>query len=127
MRLLWHGSRTAHWLSILRTGLVLHPTSAVITGKMFGYGLYFADAFGKSLGYTDLTGSCWAGGREDRAYLALFRVHTGRRHEVRAWAPAHAALTRTLLPATADSLHARGGVDLRHDEYVVYDLSLIHI
>lgn len=120
-RLLWHGSRTANWLSIFRTGLVLHPTSAVVTGKMFGYGLYFADRFAKSLGYTDARGSVWARGADDTAYLALFRVHTGRRHEVHAWEPALARTTRADLPAGTDSLHAHGGADLRHDEYIVYD------
>lgn len=120
-RLLWHGSRTANWLSIFRTGLVLHPTSAVVSGKMFGYGLYFADRFAKSLGYTDACGSTWARGTSSTAYLALFRVHTGRRHEVHRWEPSHTSTTRSTLPRHCDSLHAHGGADLLHDEYVVYD------
>lgn len=35
-KLFWHGSRTENWWSILRSGLVLRPTNAVINGKMFG-------------------------------------------------------------------------------------------
>ncbi len=41
--LFWHGSRNENWLSILETGLVLRPANAVISGKMFGDGLYFDD------------------------------------------------------------------------------------
>lgn len=119
--LFWHGSRTENWLSIFRTGLVLHPTSAVITGKMFGHGLYFADRFEKSLGYTSLHGSRWAAGRERTAFLALFRVHTGRRLKVTSWASAHSGYTRDRLPRRYDSLHAHRGCGLVHDEFVVYD------
>lgn len=119
--LFWHGSRTENWLSIFRTGLVLHPTSAVITGKMFGHGLYFADRFEKSLGYTSLSGSRWAAGAEPTAFLALFRVHTGHRFAVKAWKPEHTSYTRAKLPRRYDSLHAKGGVDLRHDEFIVYN------
>ena len=39
-RLLFHGSRSENFWSIMKTGLVLRPTNAVITGKMFGYGCY---------------------------------------------------------------------------------------
>jgi len=119
--LFWHGSRTENWLSIFRTGLVLNPTSAVITGKMFGHGLYFADTFEKSLGYTSLSGSRWTSGAEPTAFLALFRVHTGRRMAVKAWKSDYTSYTRAQLPRRYDSLHAHGGVDLRHDEFIVYD------
>ena len=57
--LFWHGSRNENWISIMETGLVLRPANAVITGKMFGYGLYFADKFRKSLNYSSLSGSYW--------------------------------------------------------------------
>ena len=40
-RLLFHGSRSENFWSIIKTGLVLRPTNAVITGKMFGYGCYY--------------------------------------------------------------------------------------
>ena len=62
-KLFWHGSRTENWWNILRTGLVLRPTNVVINGKMFGYGLYFAPKARKSVGYTSLRGSYWAGGQ----------------------------------------------------------------
>lgn len=41
-KLLFHGSRSENFWSIIKTGLVLRPTNAVITGKMFGFGCYYA-------------------------------------------------------------------------------------
>lgn len=51
--LLIHGSRIANWRSILQNGLVLNPSKfgAIITGKMFGNGIYFANSFSKSAQY----------------------------------------------------------------------------
>ena len=47
VRQLWHGSRNENWLSIAKNGLLLNP-NAVITGKMFGNGIYFATSSMKS-------------------------------------------------------------------------------
>lgn len=58
-KLLWHGSRNENWWSIINSGLVLKPTNAVITGKMFDYGIYYATKARKSLGYTSLSGSIY--------------------------------------------------------------------
>jgi poly [ADP-ribose] polymerase len=53
-QLLWHGSRMPNFCSILNKGLLLNPSNigVVITGKMFGHGIYFANAFSKSANYT---------------------------------------------------------------------------
>lgn len=53
--LLWHGSRISNFCSILKRGLILNPENlgVVITGKMFGYGVYFANCITKSLQYCD--------------------------------------------------------------------------
>ena len=82
--LLWHGSRNENWWSIISNGLSLRPNAA-ITGKMFGNGLYFATRAKKSLGYTDIRGSYWAGGNQNKAYLALYNVVMGKSYE-----PTHA-------------------------------------
>ena len=51
--LLWHGSRVTNFCSILEKGLLLNPANlgVYITGKMFGYGVYFSDTFSKSFNY----------------------------------------------------------------------------
>lgn len=78
--LLWHGSRTENWWSISKNGMSLNP-NAVITGKMFGQGLYFAPKAQKSMGYTDMQGSYWTGGSSRVGYLALFEVAMGKPYE----------------------------------------------
>lgn len=78
--LLWHGSRTENWWSIAKNGMSLNP-NAIVTGKMFGQGLYFAPKAHKSMGYTDMQGSYWAGGSSRVGYMALFEVAMGKPYE----------------------------------------------
>jgi hypothetical protein len=62
--LLFHGTRSVNVSGILRESLRLPKqlVGVVITGAMFGPGLYFADDWKKSAGYTSLHGSYWSGG-----------------------------------------------------------------
>ena len=124
--LFWHGSRNENWLSILKTGLVLRPANAIVTGKMFGYGLYFADKFRKSLNYTSLSGSYWAGGTQKTAFLSLYDVHTGNQMKISKHQSWCYDLTESKLKArkaNCDSLFAKGGVDLINNEYIIYNQS----
>jgi len=116
--LLFHGSRNENWWSILQTGLVLRPTNAVISGKMFGYGIYFAPKAKKSIGYSSYRGSYWASGNADKAYIALFEVRTGKELIVKRW---ESGMTKAKLK-DCDSLHAvaTGGF-LMNDEVVIYN------
>lgn len=62
--LLFHGTRTVNVKGILEKSLLL-PKQLVgvsINGAMFGPGLYWADDWKKSAGYTSLRGSIWSGG-----------------------------------------------------------------
>lgn len=122
-RLFWHGSRNENWLSILGGGLVLRPANAVITGKMFGYGLYFADKCRKSLNYSSLRGSYWSGGTQTRAYLALYDVHIGQPLKLKKHRDWCYQLSEEQLrkKGNYDSLFARGGADLINNEYIVYN------
>lgn len=121
--LYWHGSRNENWMSIMQGGLVLRPANAVITGKMFGWGTYFADKFKKSLGYSSYRGSYYAGGNSDRAYLALFKVHIGNQYHIKNWQSSHSSLTEDKLKVVGDydSVYAHGGADLVNNEYIVYN------
>ncbi|GAB3772164.1 hypothetical protein GCM10028818_12040 [Spirosoma horti] len=121
---LWHGSRSENWLSILKTGLMLRPANAIITGKMFGYGIYFADQFSKSLNYTSLNGSVWANGRQNEAYLAIYEVHVGEQLALTQHEPQHMTLDADALKrldARYDSVFARQGVSLQKNEFIVYN------
>lgn len=119
--LLWHGSRNENWLSILRSGLILRPTNAVITGKMFGYGTYFSPLCRKSIGYTSVSGSYWANGSHKRGYLALYDVHVGIPKEDDDWRSEYSQLNWEKLQkyGSYDSFWAHPGY-LRNPEVIVY-------
>ena len=123
IKLLWHGSRNENWWSIINNGLVLKPTNAVITGKMFGYGIYFAPKARKSLGYTSLNGSYWARGNSSSAFMALMEVAYGKPYNVFSFDSKYYQFNYDKLQMTcpgANSLHAHEGAMLRNDEIIVY-------
>lgn len=123
-RLLFHGSRSENFWSIIKTGLVLRPTNAVITGKMFGYGVYYAPKCAKSIGYTSLSGSYWAHGGNNTAYMAIFDVAYGTPYDVYNFDSKYYNLDYNKLQQFkpgANCLHAHADKGmLRNDEIVVY-------
>ena len=122
-KLLWHGSRNENWWSIVGSGLVLRPTNAVITGKMFGYGIYFATKARKSLGYTSLSGSYWARGNSSSGFMGLYEVAYGKPYDVYSFDYKYNNLNydglQKMCPG-ANCLHAHEGQMLRNDEIIVY-------
>ena len=123
-RLLFHGSRSENFWSIIKTGLVLRPTNAVITGKMFGMGCYFSPKCQKSIGYTSLSGSYWVRGNNNVAYMALFEVAYGTTYNVYNFDNKYYSLDYNKLQQfkpCANCLHAHADKGmLRNDEIVVY-------
>lgn len=121
-RFYWHGSRNENFFNILQTGLLIRPSGAVHTGSMFGDGIYFADKAQKSIGYTSLKGSYWANGGDNKAYLALFDVHLGNQKEITKHDSSCYKLCENVLKKDGyDSVFAKGGYDLRNNEYIVYN------
>ena len=123
-KLLWHGSRTENFWSIMRTGLKLRPTNAILTGSMFGHGCYFANSCSKSIGYTSLHGSRWAGGSSQRAFMCLFDVAYGTPYDVYQFDSKYYDLDYNKLQKFkkgAHCLHAHADKGMLHkDEIVVY-------
>jgi poly [ADP-ribose] polymerase len=120
-RLYWHGSRNENWFNIIQTGLMIRPSGVVHTGSMFGDGIYFANKAQKSLGYTSLRGSYWARGGANKAYLALFDVHTGNQKDIYKHDSSCYRLSQRQLDKEGfDCVFAHGGIDLRNDELIVY-------
>lgn len=120
-KLLFHGSRTENWFSILKTGLKIRPTNAITTGAMFGFGSYFAPKCQKSIGYTSLGGSYWAGGKDNTAYMALFDTAYGKPYNVYNFDSKYYSMSFDKLPAGCNCLHAHAGNGmLRNDEIVYY-------
>lgn len=121
IKMLWHGSRNENFHSILCSGLLLNP-NAVITGKMFGHGIYFAPSFNKSFGYTSASGSRWANGNSDTAFMAVFDVALGKNLDVHSYDYSFGSYTeRDIKKHGCDSLYAHKGQMLYNDEIIVYN------
>lgn len=118
----WHGSRNENWFSIMRTGMMIRPKGVITTGSMFGDGIYFASRAKKSFGYTSATGSYWARGNANLAFMAIFKVNVGKYHNVYKHTSACYDFSRAnlLKLGNYDSVYAHKGVDLVNDEYIVY-------
>lgn len=120
-KLLFHGSRSENWWSIINSGLVLRP-NAVISGKMFGSGIYFAPKARKSLGYTSLDGSYWANGNSNCGFMAIFEIHYGNPYITYDNDMFNYNFNYSDLKNLGkyDSVHAKAGKALRNDEIIVY-------
>lgn len=111
---LWHGSRNENWLSIIQNSLKLRP-DAVITGKMFGDGIYFAPSSMKSWNYTSFHGTTWAKGRSDKAFMSLYATAYGEPLDV------YTAQRFSQSSLGGKScVHAHAGNALRNDEIIFY-------
>ena len=120
-KLLFHGSRTENWFSILKTGLKIRPANTVWVGSMFGFGSYFSPKCQKSIGYTSLSGSYWANGNDKTAYMALFDTAYGKPYNVYNFDSKYYSMSFDKLPVGCNCLHAHAGNGmLRNDEIVYY-------
>lgn len=124
-KLLYHGSRNENWWSILNGGLKIRPANAIHTGSMFGNGIYFANKAAKSIGYTSLQGSYWSGGSSKKAILALYSVNLGESWDLLKGNSYSSWMGSLNLKKCRDKGHdtvfARGGADLRNDEFIIYE------
>ena len=116
---LWHGSRNENWLSIIINSLSLNP-NAVITGKAFGNGIYFALESDKSYGYT--SGGRWNGEYSNTRFMGLYKcaygnplLHNGRGYPF---------TKKHLEDRNCNCVHALGtarGGSLYRDEIIFFD------
>lgn len=123
-RLLFHGSRSENWFSIIKTGLMIRPSNAVYTGSMFSDGIYFAPKCQKSIGYTSLSGAYWTRGGHNTAYMALFEVAYGTPYVIYQHDSSCYHLNYDVLQNKSpkcNCLHAKADKGmLRNDEIVFY-------
>jgi len=125
-KLLAHGSRNENWMSILTAGFKIRPANAIATGSMYGDGIYLANKVRKAIGYTSLRGSYWARGASNRAFIALLNTNCGRMWDVHSTEGGHKHWMTSLTEDKCkqkgyDSVFAAKGVDLKNDEFVVYN------
>ncbi len=119
--LFWHGSRNENWWSIMSSGLMIRPSNAVYTGSMFSDGVYFADKFRKSYGYSSGRNSYFAKGNSSVAILALYEVHVGeQKHIYKHTSDCYNITYQKIKKEGFDSVFAHGGADLVNNEYIIY-------
>jgi len=125
--LYFHGSRNANWFNILQSGLLIHPAGAVHTGSAFGDGIYFASKAQKSIGYTSLSGSYWASGSDNKAFLSLFEVHIGKQYITHA-SDSSLCFEKIQKLGSYDSVYAKpSGGFLQNEEFIVYNTNQVTI
>lgn len=122
VRELWHGTKDANLLSILKTGYVIPRSggSVAITGRMFGDGVYFSDQSTKSLNYA----GGWAPGQRNggsaRTFMLLNDVKMGREYRPRTSFSGG-------IPSGYDSCYVKGGTaSVMNNEMIVYNLNQIN-
>lgn len=110
---LWHGTKDANLLSILKNGYVIPKRNSgiAITGRMFGDGIYFSDQSTKSLNYAS---GYWGGGRSARCFMLMNDVAMGREYIPRS------SMSGTCPPGY-DSTWAKAGTSgVMNNEMIVY-------
>ena len=82
---LFHGTKVANLLSILKGGLLMPKYSpGAVTGYMYGMGLYFASQSTKSLNYCD--GGHWNNAKkQDKIYMFIADVAMGKYEIPSSW------------------------------------------
>jgi hypothetical protein len=120
--LLFHGTRSVNVSGILRENLRLPKqlVGVVITGAMFGPGIYWADDWKKSAGYTSLHGSYWSsgdGGVKNRdAFMFAGDVVLGSPYV----APYSGGYTSP--PKGHHSVYGKAGASgVQNNEFIIYD------
>jgi hypothetical protein len=120
---LFHGTRTVNVSGILRTGLKLPKqlVGVAITGAMWGPGIYWADDWRKSDGYTSRDGTYWAsgaGGISGRgAFMFVANVALGNPYVATGYGGGY-----TKAPQGKHCVAALGGHSgVQNNEWVVYN------
>lgn len=114
VRELWHGTKKANVLSILKSGLqVSPPSTARIAGKLFGNGIYFASASTKSLNYAY---GFWDGTVDNNCFMFLAEVAMGK-YYVAKDTERNGSFPKKGYDSTWAKAHISG---VKNDELIVY-------
>ena len=130
---MWHGTKAANLLSILRKGLFVPPTSGSTiktVGRMFGDGIYMSLQSSKSAGYS--TG-LWGGGRETNCFMLLNDVAMGSeyrptRHGFDPAIPREARQSLNKFGKHFNSINVKPGTGgVRNHEAIVWDTAAVRV
>ena len=123
-KLLFHGSSTENWCSIIDSKLLLNP-NAVISGKAYGLGIYFALSADKSFGYTSFHNSRWANGSSNTAFMGVYETAYGKPADPSEFDYHGSSIecVENLREIGKNCLHARAGQGMGfcRDEIIFYD------
>lgn len=123
VRELFHGTRSANMIGILTRGLLLSNMAsrhgAIVTGKMFGNGIYTASSSSKSSQYCGLFNG---GNRSRDAFMFICGTALGREKH---YEDAQPYLNEA--PPGYDSVVGIPGRSLIHHEYIVYSPKQIEL
>jgi poly [ADP-ribose] polymerase len=125
--LLIHGSRSVNIAGILRDGFRFPKelVGVALSGAAFGEGVYTADDYKKSVGYTSHQGSYWAGGsggiRGRKAFMFACDVVLGNAH-----IPSGTGNFRGP-PNGKHSIYAKAGSTsyIQNNEFIIFNKSQI--
>jgi poly [ADP-ribose] polymerase len=125
---LYHGSLNRNQWGLITQGPHCNPPKGVtITGKMFGYGVYFANNAKKSVNYTSLMGSYWTHGEERTAFLQVYKLAYNKPLDLYRWDPSCAKFQKGKIgDHDAVFAHKQKGF-LVNDEIIAYDDSAFTI
>lgn len=119
---LWHGTRAFNVLSILRKGLFVPPVTGsgiLVTGRMFGNGLYLSSQSSKSLRYSN---GGWSGARENNCFMFLTETVMGNTYKPRSNFNNAIAEGNDTHGKPYNSTHIKGGTcGVINDEMIVRD------
>jgi poly [ADP-ribose] polymerase len=112
--LVWHGSRTPNWLSILKNGLKIKPQGVVHSGSAYGVGCYGSTCLDKSLNYT---------GNYNDTFLAIQEFHVGNQYVYDGWYrnDTFNLSYSELRKREYDSTFVKPGNGLLNNEYIIYN------
>ena len=117
---LFHGTRTENVIGITKKGLLIRPHNAVLTGAMYGNGVYNGFST-KSINYTSIRSSYWSGGNDSKAYLFITDSILG--NQKIATGSGNYSLSNI---RPNHSLWAKGGKSgVINDEFIIYDTKQI--
>lgn len=127
-RELWHGTKSCHLLSILKSGLKMPSaiSSSYVTGALFGSGIYGSDQSTKSLQYSVGVAPGQRRSSYNRYFMFLCDFAMGKTYRPKSY-------YETFPPRGYDSVFAEGGKvnigygKLKNNEMIVYKPSQVNL
>lgn len=114
---LWHGTRVGNVLSIMKNGMkIISSNTNIVTGRMFGDGLYFSDVSTKALNYSLGTWNNVGKGNSKKYYALICEVFMKNTYKI----TKKSNVNRFPIDGY-DSTFAQSGINgLKNNEMIVY-------